>query len=48
MTTNTPKQAYEAPEASVDFIEMERSILSMVRPNQMQDMDPNELYDEDF
>lgn len=48
MTTNTPKQAYEAPETSVDFIEMERSILSVVSPNQMQDMDTNELYDEDF
>lgn len=42
-------KAYEAPDTSVDFIEMERCILSVVESRQLQDWsDPNELYDEDF
>ena len=45
----TTRQAYEAPDTSVDFIEMEQCILSVVQTNQLQDWDnPNELYDEDF
>ena len=45
----TTRQAYEAPDTSVDFIEMEQCILSVVQPNQLRDWDnPNELYDEDF
>ena len=42
-------KAYEAPDTSVDFIEMEQCILSVVQPNQLRDWEnPNELYDEDF
>ena len=49
METNAlNKLAYEAPEMSVDWIEMEQCILSVVNPRQLGDMDPNELYDEDF
>ena len=45
----TTRQAYEAPDTSVDFIEMAQCILSVVQPRQLQDWDnPNELYDEDF
>lgn len=46
---NSTRQAYEAPDTSVDFIEMERCILSVVQTRQMQDMDWNSLgEDEDF
>lgn len=48
MKTAKTRQAYESPETSVDFIEMEQYILSEVQTRQLQDMDPNELYDEDF
>ena len=49
METNAlNKLAYEAPDTSVDWIEMEECILSTVTPRQLGDMDPNELYDEDF
>ena len=48
MITKTPKQTYEAPDTSVDFIEMEQCILSVVETRQLQDMEMNELYDEDF
>ena len=48
MKTLTGK-TYEAPDTSVDFIEMEQCILSVVETRQLQDWsDPNELYDEDF
>ena len=42
------KLPYEAPDTSVDVIVMERCILSVVEPRQLQDMDSNEMYDEDF
>ena len=42
------RQTYEAPDTSVDWIEMEQCILSTVNTRQLGDMDPNELYDEDF
>ena len=43
------KLAYEAPDTSVDVIVMERCILSTTaETKQMQDMDMNEMYDEDF
>ena len=48
MKTAKTGQAYEAPETSVDFIEMEQCILSVVQTRQLNDMDPNELYNEDF
>ena len=49
MKKETTKLAYEAPETSVDLIEQERSFLaSDDNPGQLKDMDPNELYDEDF
>ena len=46
-TKTLTKLAYEAPEASVDVIEMERSILSgrNTLPNAM---DYNEVYEDDF
>lgn len=47
-TKTSIKLAYEAPETSVDVIEVEQCILSVVNPRQLGDMDPNELYDEDF
>lgn len=46
MRTKTPKLAYEAPETSVDFIEMEQCILST--QNTIKDMDYNEVFEEDF
>ena len=46
MKTKTKKLAYEAPEASVDVIEMERSILSQVNTNGLSDMNSNLIYDE--
>ena len=42
------RRTYEAPDTSVDWIELEQTILSDVRPRQLQDMDPYEMYDEDF
>ena len=48
MKTAKTRQAYEAPETSVDFIEMEQCILSEVQTRELPNMDPNELYDEDF
>ena len=48
MKTNTRKQAYEAPDTSVDFIETERCFLQgTLNPGQMQDMDWNSLTDDD-
>lgn len=44
--TNT-KLAYEAPATSVDMIALEQTILS-AKTRQLQDMDTNEMYDEDF
>ena len=48
MKTAKTGQAYEAPETSVDFIEMEQCILSVVQTKQLQDMDYNEVFEEDF
>lgn len=49
MKTKTSKQTYEAPETSVDFMEMERCILSVIETKKgLQDMDENNIYDEDF
>lgn len=48
MKNNTLKQAYEAPETSVDFIEMEQCFLQgTMDTGQMQDMNWNRLTDED-
>ena len=47
-TINAKKQKYVAPDTSVDIIMQERSFLSEIEPNFMPDMDPNELFDEDF
>lgn len=48
MKTLTGK-TYEAPDTSVDFIEMEQCILSVVETRQLQDMNWNSLgEDEDF
>ena len=48
MKTVTMKLTYEAPEASVDVIEMEQDFLQgTVKPGQMQDMNWNSLGDED-
>ena len=49
-TTVLTKLTYEAPEASVDVIEMERCFLQgTARTGQLQDWnDPNVIYDEDF
>ena len=51
MKTKTMKLTYEAPEASVDVIEMEQCFLqgTNIRGGQLQDWDdPNVVYDEDF
>ena len=50
MNTNTRKQAYEAPDTSVDYIETERCFLQgTLNPGQMQDMNWNSLgEDEEF
>ena len=50
MNTNTRKQAYEAPDASVDYIETEQCFLQgTLNPGQMQDMNWNSLgEDEEF
>ena len=42
------KLPYEAPDTSVDVIVMERCILSGAEPGQLQDMEYNEIYDEEF
>ena len=47
-TAQSTRRTYEAPDTSVDLIEQERSILSAANPGQLKDMDPNEMYDEDF
>lgn len=47
-TTNAKRQTYVAPDTSVDIIMQERSFLSEIEPDFMPDMDPNELFDEDF
>jgi hypothetical protein len=47
-TTNATKQTYVAPDTSVDIIMQERSFLSEIEPDFMPNMDPNELFDEDF
>ena len=44
MKTKTKKLAYEAPEASVDVIEMEQCFLQ----SNLRDMVKNEIYEEDF
>lgn len=41
-------RTYVAPSMRVNEISMEQCILSTASPDQMQDMDPNELFDEDF
>lgn len=48
MVTKTSRRTYEAPDTSVDLIEVEQCILSVVNPDQLNNMDPEELYDEDF
>lgn len=43
------RRTYEAPESSVDVIAMEQCFLaSTANPGQLKDMDPEDLYDEDF
>ena len=43
------RRTYVAPDTSVDLIEQEWSFLaSEAKPGKLDDMDPNELYDEDF
>ena len=43
------RRTYLAPDMSVDQIEQEWSFLtSDAKPGKLEDMDPNELYDEDF
>ena len=51
MKNRMMKLTYEAPEASVDLIEMERDFLQVttITGTQLQDWnDPNVVYDEDF
>ena len=45
MLTN---RTYVAPDMSVREIQMEQCILSTANPGSLQDMDPNDLYNEDF
>ena len=47
MKAKAIKLAYEAPETSVDFIEMEHDILISGKTNEMKDMDWNSLGDDD-
>jgi hypothetical protein len=42
------KRTYVAPGMSVREIKMEQCILSTANPGSLDDMDPNELYNEDF
>ena len=44
MKTKTTKLAYEAPEASVDWIVMEQCFLQ----SNLRDFDKNVIYEEDF
>jgi hypothetical protein len=44
MKTNTPKQAYEAPETSVDVLEVEQCFLE----SNLRDFDKKVIYEEDF
>ena len=50
MRTNLDKRTYEAPDTSVDWIVMERDFLqgTNITGNPLQNMDPEELYDENF
>ena len=48
-TEQSTRRTYEAPDTFVNLIEEEWNFLaSDARPGQLQDMDPNDLYDEDF
>lgn len=43
------RRTYEAPASSVDVIAVEQCFLaSTATPGQLKDMDPEDLYDEDF
>ena len=42
------QRTYVAPAMSVREIKMEQDFLSSANPGALQDMDPNELYNEDF
>ena len=42
MNTNTRKQAYEAPDTSVDYIETEQCFLQ----SNLKDMSGNDIFDE--
>jgi hypothetical protein len=48
MLTYQTKRTYETPETSVDIIVQERSFLSEVEPNILPQMDPYEMFDEEF
>ena len=50
MKNRMMKPTYEAPEASVDLIEMERDFLqgTTITGTQLQDMNENGIYDDDF
>ena len=49
ITQALTRRTYEAPESSVDVIETEQCFLaSTATPGQLKNMDPEELYDEDF
>lgn len=41
-------RTYVAPSMRVNEINMEQCFLSSANPDQLQNMDPNELFDEDF
>ena len=49
-TATQTRRTYEAPDTSVDLIEMERDFLqgTTITGNPLQNMDPEELYDENF
>lgn len=47
-TEKTCKQAYLAPETSVDLIVLERSILSGYERTSLRNMELYEMYDEEF
>jgi hypothetical protein len=48
MLTYQTKRTYETPETSVDIIVQERSFLSEVEPDFLPQMDPFEMFDEEF
>ena len=48
MLTYQTKRTYEAPETSMDIIVQERSFLSEVEPDFLPQMDPFEMFDEEF